>query len=83
MKESSQLRWPTKKSFAMKLKVPKNSPEILKLSSVVQKVFAFTKMTIVTPSKTSGFKKLPGSHFVLASTPPSSSSESENQRTRF
>ena len=66
VKESSQLPWPTEKTFVIKLKVPRKSPETLKLPSIVQKVFAFTKKTFVTPDKTSGFKILPGSHFVLA-----------------
>ena len=83
VKESSQLPWPTEKTFLVKLKVPRKSPEILKLPSIVQKIFAFTKRTIATPDKTSGFNTLLGSHFVLAPTPPSSSRDSENQWIRF
>ena len=78
VKESSQLPWPTEKIFVIKLKVPRKSPEILELPSIVQKVFTFTKKTIVTPDKTSGFNIHPGSHFVLAPTPPTPSRDSEN-----
>ena len=79
VKESSQLSWPTEKTFVIKLKLPRKSLEILKLPSIVQNIFAFEKKTVVTPDKISGFNTLPGSHFVLAPTPPSPSCDSENQ----